>query len=200
MRRGRGWDGLFELAGRNLAVVGVAFAVFFFLLPGANRPLGWGAAYAFGASTAVEIHSSCEIETLVRGGSVGRSTGKCEGATWTVDGRTRRGTLYASSDEIDRTSAGDPKFVGEAKAFGSRVYGRPGTSVIVLDLTLVTAAGTGVLVLLGCVVAAALSFRRPREADTSETADSTIPGRVFIAELVLIALAAGAFAIFAGWL
>ncbi|MEO3830193.1 hypothetical protein [Actinomadura sp. B10D3] len=188
------------LTGRNLTVIGVALAVFVFLLPGANRPMGWGAAYAFGAPAAVEINSSCEVETLVRGGNVGRSTGKCEGATWTADGQTRSGTLYASSDDIDRTSEGDPKFVGEAKAFGGRVYGRPGTSVIVLDLTLVAAVGTGVLVLLGCVVAAALSFRRPREANASEAGDSAIPGRVFIAELVLIALAAGASAVSAGWL
>ncbi len=151
--------GLVLLAFGNLILTGVAAA--FFLLSGlfTQRPVGWEAAYVFGTPVTVELPSSCEIETIIVQGSRGPSVGECEGATWTVDGQTRTGTLFSFAADIEREGY-QLVFTGEARALDNRVYGRPDRQGIVFALTELTAAGIGLLTLVGCGLTALLPERR----------------------------------------
>lgn len=218
--------GLMKLARRNLILVALAIGLFSLLALVRGTMPPWGAAYTFGTPVTVELPSSCEIVTIIGNGSASSGTGTCDGTTWWVDGESHTGTLYAFASDIDRSSTGELEFTGEARAFGDWVYGRPQTFEVVLNLTLPTAAGIGVLALIGSGVAAVLPAR-PRRPNppAPEPARVQIPPElqqfvqqgllrpppeppapisggtwVFIAEIALIALAAGAFTAVSGQL
>ncbi|MFG2820719.1 hypothetical protein ACGFX4_14975 [Kitasatospora sp. NPDC048365] len=142
----------------GLAVVAIAAGVFFFIGLASQQPAGWGAAYAFGSPTAVQLPKKCTTETISKGGSAGRSTTVCEHATWTVDGTSHDGTLYAYADQIDR-SASPVAFKGEPRVLGDRAYGEPEVWMTVLHLAALVVAALG---LLGLLVSLALAAVPPR--------------------------------------
>ncbi|TNY37595.1 hypothetical protein [Thermomonospora catenispora] len=179
--------GLRELARLNLILLIAALVLFVGVGLPTDKPIGWGAAYVFGEPASVTSVGSCRSETVISGGSAGRSMGTCESATWTVDGKSRSGTLHAFADEID-DSSDDLRFTGEAKALGGHAYGRPESWMIVFHLTTLAAAVIGALALLGCGVAALFSGWR-RRAGLS----ATFHRRVFGGELGVVAVAAVSF-------
>jgi hypothetical protein len=186
--------GPLKLAKYNLFLAAVGLGFLFFFGSTSQQPTGWGAAYLAGTPVTVELPSSCDVETIVSGDSASRSTARCEGATWTADGGSRSGTLFAYSDDIDRSSNGELEFTGEARALGDQVYGRPESHVIVIHLTTLIAAGLGVLGVVvgvvGSVVATALRGRRTGPAPAPESGDLSPASRMFAAELGLVVLAA----------
>ncbi|MCP3820437.1 hypothetical protein NLX86_20760 [Streptomyces sp. A3M-1-3] len=147
------------LAVLSLIITAIAVGVFFFFGSSSQKPTGWGAAYAFGTPVTVQLPSSCSIETIVGRGGGGSRSGKCEGSTWTADGKPVTGTLYAKADDLPRSDGGR-SFTGEARALGDRAYGEPETADTLLHLSLMGAAALGLLGLLGCGIAAILPARR----------------------------------------
>ncbi|MEO3797838.1 hypothetical protein ABGB14_47230 [Nonomuraea sp. B10E15] len=161
MQRRKDWADLKILARRNLILIGIAIGLFLGFGIARDTPVGWGVAYTFGTPVTVELPSSCEILTIVRGTS-SSSSGTCDGTTWMVDRESHAGTLHAVASDIDDSSPGEMEFRGEARAFGGGVYGRPPIFETVMNLTLLTVTGIGVLALVGCGVAAVLPTRRRR--------------------------------------
>lgn len=102
--------GLKEIARLNLILVGVALVLFFGVGLTTDKPMGWGAAYVFGKPASVTSMSSCRTETIISGGSAGKSMGTCESATWTVDGNPAAGpcTRSPTRSMTPRTSCGSP--------------------------------------------------------------------------------------------
>ncbi|MFD4242312.1 hypothetical protein ACFWP3_12055 [Streptomyces sp. NPDC058525] len=144
-----------------LVLIGIAAGVFFFVGSASQKPTGWGAAYAFGASSAaVELPSRCGTETFVRGGSGSRGTAKCEGTRWTADGVSRTGTLYAYADEIGKDGSGKLVFEGEARGLGDRLYGKPEPWETALHLTTLGVAALAALALTLSTLAALFTPRR----------------------------------------
>ncbi|MBW5481230.1 hypothetical protein [Streptomyces bambusae] len=142
-----------------LVVIGVAAGVFFLVGSASQQPAGWGAAYAFGSPATLQLPGRCGTETIVRGGDAGRSTVVCERTTWTVDGETRQGALYAYADQIERSS-GALTLKGEARVLGERAYGEPETWLTFVHLGALTLAAAGLLGLLGSVLVSLLPGRR----------------------------------------
>ncbi|MER7818586.1 hypothetical protein [Streptomyces sp. NPDC096153] len=150
------WEKLKQRGGISLFVLAVGLGIFFFVGSASQAPSGWGAAYAAGKPVTVQLSSSCRIETV----GDGKSTGRCEGTKWTVDGRSHTGTLYAYGDDITRSADGALTFSGEAKALGDRAYGRPDTWLTVVHLGALGLAAIGILALLGSLVSVILPSRR----------------------------------------
>ncbi|MFG2984065.1 hypothetical protein ACGFYQ_22890 [Streptomyces sp. NPDC048258] len=146
----------------SLVLTGIAVFVFFFVGSASQKPAGWGAAYAFGTATTVELPSRCGTETFVRGGSGSgsRGTAKCEGTRWTAGGVAHTGTLYSYADQITRDGGGKLAFAGEARALGDRVYGKPETWETVLHLGTLALAALGLAGLLLASLTALFTRRR----------------------------------------
>jgi hypothetical protein len=151
------WEKLKQRGAISLFVLAVGVGVFFFVGSASQAPTGWGAAYAVAKpASAVELPSSCRIETV----GDGKSTAKCDGAKWTAEGQSHTGTLYAYGDDIDNAADGALTFAGEAKSYGDRLYGRPDTWLTVVHLAAVGLAAIGVLALLGSLISVLLPSRR----------------------------------------
>lgn len=143
----------------GLVLMGIGLAAFFLIGMASQQPAGWGAAYAFGDPVTVQLPRSCGVETVVGRSGSSRSTGKCEGATWTADGKARTGTLYAYADEIARDGAGKLTYKGEARALGERAYGKPALWITIVHLVAVSVAALGLLGILVSALAAAVPQR-----------------------------------------
>ncbi|MFB7468093.1 hypothetical protein ACFCZ1_32170 [Streptomyces sp. NPDC056224] len=146
----------------SLLLMGIAAGVFLVVGSASQKPAGWGAAYAFGTSTAVELPARCRTETFVRkggGGSGSRATAKCEGARWTARGVSHTGTLYAYADQIERDGSDKLVFAGEARALRDRVYGKPETRETALHLGALALAAVGLAGLLLAALAAPFTRR-----------------------------------------
>ncbi|MCB5178926.1 hypothetical protein [Streptomyces antimicrobicus] len=149
------WESLKNRATLCLLLVAVAAGVFFVVGSASQQPSGWGAAYAFGSPARLQLPARCGTETV----SGGRGTVVCERTTWTVDGETHQGALYAYADQIERSS-GSLTLKGEAHVLADRAYGEPESWLTFVHLGALTLAATGLLGLLGSVVVALLPGRR----------------------------------------
>ncbi|MEU9303885.1 hypothetical protein [Streptomyces sp. NPDC048269] len=154
----------------SLVLAGLALGLFFYVGSASQKPAGWGAAYAFGTATTVELPSRCGTESFVRGGGGGgdgsgggggsRATAKCEGTRWTARGVAHTGTLYAYADQITRDGGGKLAFEGEARVLGDRAYGRPETWETALHLGTLALAALGLAGLPLSALAALFTRRR----------------------------------------
>ncbi|WP_330334129.1 hypothetical protein OHS33_33250 [Streptomyces sp. NBC_00536] len=133
--------------------------------------------YVRATPVTVTLGHSCKVPVM---GSSGATT--CEGARWTVDGRTVTGTLRPHNGEIHGGAlfyAGpgtEPlSYSGRARALGDTAYSEPRLSQSVAALT--TAALAGVA-LLGAAASAVLLRRGRRRAAMTGAAPGVVPGAV----------------------
>lgn len=181
------------LAARGAALilggVGLVFGLFLSLVPSPSGSIvGWTVGHTLGTPATVEVPDACEAHGTRGIDSEDRTT--CPGASWSVDGRSGSGTLYAQLEQV----SGDEGLVDrvDARVFGGAAYLAPTAGRYGITAALLTLVGLGLLaVALTVPVWVLRRVSRTAEAADYDTDDAMSFCVIWLATAATVGAAVG---------